>query len=72
MVIRGVDSDDPLRTSRGPYDTDRPSFISSLGPFINPDLPAPCDDESEWRLGSLSGREEESGVQAAASSSAAA
>ncbi|RDX51273.1 hypothetical protein OH76DRAFT_321408 [Lentinus brumalis] len=72
MVIKGVDPDDPLHTSRGPYDTNRPSFISSLGPFNNPDLSAPCDDESEWRLGSRSGREEEGGAQTATSSSAAA
>ncbi|RPD59021.1 hypothetical protein L226DRAFT_572371 [Lentinus tigrinus ALCF2SS1-7] len=35
-VIR-VDPDDPLYSSRDPYD-DTPSFISSLGAFINPDL----------------------------------
>ncbi len=37
--------DDPLRSSRDPYAT--PSFISSLGAFINPDLSASSDDELE-------------------------
>ncbi|KAI0697814.1 hypothetical protein C8T65DRAFT_697996 [Cerioporus squamosus] len=38
-VVR-LDPDDPLYSSRSPYyDSDTPSFISSLGGFINPDLP---------------------------------
>ncbi|RDX48637.1 hypothetical protein OH76DRAFT_1404561 [Lentinus brumalis] len=43
-VVR-VDMDDPLRSSRDPYAT--PSFISSLGAFINPDVSASSDDELE-------------------------
>ncbi len=72
-VVR-LDRDDPLHTSRDPYDS-TPSFISSLGAFINPDLPAPQDDDSELHGGgSHSDREEEDGSQgrpAAASSSSA-
>ncbi|KAI0704510.1 hypothetical protein C8T65DRAFT_741065 [Cerioporus squamosus] len=52
-VVR-LDPSDPLYSSQHLYDT--PSFISSLGAFINPDLPAPSDDELEW--------EEEEGFQA--------
>ncbi|TFK82270.1 hypothetical protein K466DRAFT_590631 [Polyporus arcularius HHB13444] len=44
-VVR-LDRDDPLHTSRDPYDS-TPTFISSLGAFINPDLPALQDDDSE-------------------------
>ncbi|RPD78585.1 hypothetical protein L226DRAFT_297615 [Lentinus tigrinus ALCF2SS1-7] len=43
-VVR-LDPDDPLHFSKDPYDS-IPSFISSLGAFINPDLPSPHDDES--------------------------
>lgn len=50
MVVR-LDRDDPLHFSRNPYD-DTPSFISSLGAFINPDLPAPSDDHVESHIGS--------------------
>ncbi|RDX41565.1 hypothetical protein OH76DRAFT_1489388 [Lentinus brumalis] len=42
MVVR-LDPDDPLHFSRNPYD-DTPSFISSLGAFINPDVPPREDD----------------------------
>ncbi|RDX54020.1 hypothetical protein OH76DRAFT_1469432 [Lentinus brumalis] len=45
MVVR-LEPDDPSRSSRNPYDT--PSFISSLGGFVNPDLSARlADDDSE-------------------------
>ncbi|RDX54075.1 hypothetical protein OH76DRAFT_1398366 [Lentinus brumalis] len=44
-VVR-LDRDDPLHTSRDPYDS-TPTFISSLGAFINPDLPALQDDDYE-------------------------
>ncbi|TFK79705.1 hypothetical protein K466DRAFT_415623 [Polyporus arcularius HHB13444] len=59
-------------SSRDPYDT--PSFISSLGGFINPDPPASSDDDDfELYTGSFSGAENEEGEshQAAASSSSA-
>ena len=42
-VVR-VNPDDPLHSSRDPYDS-MPSFISSLGAFINPDLPAPRGED---------------------------
>ncbi|KAI0709674.1 hypothetical protein C8T65DRAFT_648844 [Cerioporus squamosus] len=43
-VIR-VDADDPLHFSRNPYDDSTPSFISSLGAFIQPDFPEPRNDD---------------------------
>ncbi|KAI0704509.1 hypothetical protein C8T65DRAFT_741064 [Cerioporus squamosus] len=46
-VVR-VDRDDPLHSSRDPYDT--PSFISSLGTFINPGLPATSEDEHDLHV----------------------
>ncbi|TFK83873.1 hypothetical protein K466DRAFT_602488 [Polyporus arcularius HHB13444] len=55
VVVR-VDLDDPLHSSRNPYD--RPSFIASLGGFLDSGLPAlESDDDSESHLGSLSDRE---------------
>ncbi len=39
MVV-GLDPDDPLRSSRDP------SFISSLGNFVNPGLSTRSDDDS--------------------------
>ncbi|RPD59078.1 hypothetical protein L227DRAFT_654449 [Lentinus tigrinus ALCF2SS1-6] len=63
-AVKGVDLDDPLHSSGDPYDS-APSFISSLGGFINPDA-APRDEDTEWdvdlRSGGL-GEEEEGGVQ---------
>ncbi|RDX53735.1 hypothetical protein OH76DRAFT_1479520 [Lentinus brumalis] len=59
-------------SSRDPYDT--PSFISSLGGFINPDPPASSDDDDfELYTGSFSGAGKEEGEshQAATSSSSA-
>ncbi|KAI0697835.1 hypothetical protein C8T65DRAFT_17825 [Cerioporus squamosus] len=44
MVVR-IDSDDPRHSSRNPYDS-TPTFISSLGGFINPELSARSDDDS--------------------------
>ncbi|KAI0719336.1 hypothetical protein C8T65DRAFT_736674 [Cerioporus squamosus] len=55
-VVR-LDPDDPLHSSRDPYDT--PNFISSLGGIINPDLPASSDDTFELNNGSRSERREE-------------
>ena len=47
------DSDTP-QSSRDPYDS-MPSFISSLGAFINPDAPSLSSDEDpEWYVDSLS------------------
>ncbi|TFK85678.1 hypothetical protein K466DRAFT_600979 [Polyporus arcularius HHB13444] len=65
-VVR-LDPDDPLHSSRDPYDT--PSFITSLGAFINPDLLPPSDDDLEWDIGPLDldrqeKNEEEDRVQA--------
>ncbi|KAI0697836.1 hypothetical protein C8T65DRAFT_698010 [Cerioporus squamosus] len=76
IVVR-LDPDDPLHSSRNPYDT--PSFISSLGGFINPELSARSDDDDGFELpvGSRSEAREDSdggaaiSQQAAASSSAA-
>ncbi|KAI0682958.1 hypothetical protein C8T65DRAFT_595699 [Cerioporus squamosus] len=71
-VIR-VDPDDPLHFSRNPYD-DTPSFISSLGAFINPDVPAPRDDHADSHVDSVRSEPEVEGQgqasQAAVSSSA--
>ncbi|RPD59073.1 hypothetical protein L227DRAFT_550006 [Lentinus tigrinus ALCF2SS1-6] len=54
-----VDPDDPLHSSRDPY-SDTPSFISSLGGFINPDVrAASTEEESELREGPHSGEESE-------------
>ncbi|TFK85763.1 hypothetical protein K466DRAFT_600885 [Polyporus arcularius HHB13444] len=85
MVVR-LDPDDPLHSSRNPYDT-TPSFISSLGGFVNPELSAAAatttrsdDDEFEFELQAGSraetGEEEPGslgahGSQTAASSSSA-
>ncbi|KAI0695345.1 hypothetical protein C8T65DRAFT_833181 [Cerioporus squamosus] len=66
MVVR-LDSDDPLHSSRNPYDT--PSFVSSLGGFVRPDR---LERSEEGDLASPLDMEEESGAwgsQAAASSS---
>ncbi|KAI0719766.1 hypothetical protein C8T65DRAFT_736332 [Cerioporus squamosus] len=43
MTVK-LDRDDPLHSSRNPWDS-TPSFISSLGGFINPDLSARSDDD---------------------------
>ncbi|KAI0697855.1 hypothetical protein C8T65DRAFT_698026 [Cerioporus squamosus] len=60
-VVR-VDPDDPLHSSRDPYDT--PSFISSLGAFMNPDRqPAPHDSDLEWDVGLRLDGEEEGAAQ---------
>ncbi|KAI0714154.1 hypothetical protein C8T65DRAFT_644900 [Cerioporus squamosus] len=72
MVVR-LDPDDPLHSSRNPYDS-TPSFISSLGGFINPNLPAPAEDDLELHVRSHSDEEEQDQAeasQAAASSSSA-
>ncbi len=68
-VVR-LDADDPLHSSRDPYD-DRPSCISSLGAFINPDLPVPRDNDSELFAYSRSDPEEECRAQASESQTAA-
>ncbi|TFK91438.1 hypothetical protein K466DRAFT_582816 [Polyporus arcularius HHB13444] len=68
QAVMRLDPDDPLHSSRDPYDT--PSFIASIGAFVNPDLPERSDDGLEWDSGSgssLSG-EHEGGVQATTSS----
>ncbi|TFK80320.1 hypothetical protein K466DRAFT_605442 [Polyporus arcularius HHB13444] len=39
MVVK-LDADDPLHASRNAWDSSTPSFISSLGGFINPELAA--------------------------------
>ncbi|KAI0695058.1 hypothetical protein C8T65DRAFT_744167 [Cerioporus squamosus] len=67
QVVVRLDADDPLHSSRNPYD-DMPSFISSLGGFINPDLPAASEDESDSHVGSCS--DEEGGAQARSQSAA--
>ncbi|TFK91441.1 hypothetical protein K466DRAFT_541688 [Polyporus arcularius HHB13444] len=55
-VVR-LDCDDPLSSSRSPYDV--PSFVSSLGAFINPDLLTSSDDELEWDVPSSPDEEKE-------------
>ncbi|KAI0704506.1 hypothetical protein C8T65DRAFT_830745 [Cerioporus squamosus] len=55
-VVR-VDPDDLLHSSRDPYDT--PSFISSLGAFINPELAVSADDMHDSESHNLSRSEEE-------------
>ena len=65
-----VDPDDPLHSSRDPYD-DTPSFIRSLGAAIDPDLPDLHEDDldCESHLDLHWGREE--GGHARASQAAA-
>ncbi|RDX49136.1 hypothetical protein OH76DRAFT_1483352 [Lentinus brumalis] len=58
MVVR-LDPDDPLYSSRSPYESDTPSFISSLGGFINPDVPMPSDVSLDSHADSRPDREEE-------------
>ncbi|TFK83881.1 hypothetical protein K466DRAFT_602495 [Polyporus arcularius HHB13444] len=43
-VVR-LDPDDPLHSSRNPWDSGTPSFISSLGGFVNPARLARSDDD---------------------------
>ncbi len=43
-----VDPDDPLHSSRDPYST--PSFVSSLGGFVNPARSALSDDDDDIEL----------------------
>ncbi|RDX49148.1 hypothetical protein OH76DRAFT_1483364 [Lentinus brumalis] len=78
-VVR-LDPDDPLHSSRNPWDSGTPSFISSLGGFVNPARPARSDDDDgfELEVRSSSNGEEEEGTgqpetpEAAASSSSTA
>ncbi|KAI0719741.1 hypothetical protein C8T65DRAFT_725181 [Cerioporus squamosus] len=68
QAVVGLDRDDPLHSSRNPWDS-TPSFISSLGGFINPDLSARSDDdgfEMELQVPSPpeAGEEEEGRAQA--------
>ncbi|KAI0697854.1 hypothetical protein C8T65DRAFT_582330, partial [Cerioporus squamosus] len=49
-VVR-LDSDDPLHSSRDPWD-DTPNFISSFGAYINSDLPARPNDDLGWDVAS--------------------
>ncbi|KAI0714146.1 hypothetical protein C8T65DRAFT_828873 [Cerioporus squamosus] len=64
MVVR-LDPDDPLHSSRNPYAESRPSFIASLGGFIDPVLLAQDDDSTELQVRSSSearrGKEEDGG-----------
>ena len=48
-VVR-LDPDDPLHSSRDPFD-EAPSFISSIGAFVNPAQSAPLDEDLEWDRG---------------------
>ncbi|KAI0714144.1 hypothetical protein C8T65DRAFT_154507 [Cerioporus squamosus] len=64
MVVR-VDSDNQLHSSRNPYDS-APSFISSLGGFINSAIFAPSDYDSfelQVRSHSTAGEGAEGGGQ---------
>ncbi|RPD56902.1 hypothetical protein L226DRAFT_615314 [Lentinus tigrinus ALCF2SS1-7] len=74
-AVMKLDPDDPLHSSKDPYD-DTPSFISSLGAFVSPDLPPPHDDASSWDVDSHSADPDAEGsegqapeIQSAASSS---
>ncbi len=62
MVVR-LDDDDPSRSSRDPYDS-KPSFISSLGGFVNPALSAQSDNDDSFELQGPS-RFSEAGVEEA-------
>ena len=54
MIVRGVGDNGIMQSSRDQYDSG-PSFISSLGAFINPDAPSLSSDEYlEWHVDSLS------------------
>ncbi|TFK91446.1 hypothetical protein K466DRAFT_582826 [Polyporus arcularius HHB13444] len=64
-----VDGDYPLHSSvRDPYNT--PSFISSLGAFINPDHPTRSDDELESHVVSRSDEEDKGGAHVSESQAA--
>ncbi|KAI0712727.1 hypothetical protein C8T65DRAFT_646740 [Cerioporus squamosus] len=67
-VVR-LDPDDPLHSSRHSEYDDTPRYLSSLGAFIHPDLPAPSDDDSESHFGSHAAGEEADAMRAAASES---
>ncbi|TFK86459.1 hypothetical protein K466DRAFT_150486 [Polyporus arcularius HHB13444] len=67
MVVR-VDPEDPLHSSRNPYDS-TPSFIVSLGGLVHSDQPARSDDEGvklqvHSRARSEVAEEEQGGSQA--------
>ncbi len=79
-LIVKLDPGDPLHSSRNPWDSGTPSFISSLGGFVNPARSARSDDDDGFELevrSSSNGAEEEGAGQpetpeAAASSSSTA
>ena len=49
VIIMGVGDNGMMHSSRDPY-TSAPSFISSLGAFINPDRSASSEDDLDLRL----------------------
>ncbi|TFK82694.1 hypothetical protein K466DRAFT_666334 [Polyporus arcularius HHB13444] len=49
MVVK-LDANDPLHLSRNAWDGSTPSFISSLGGFVNPALSARSDDDDGVEL----------------------
>lgn len=60
-VVR-LDPEDPLHSSRNLYGESTPSFISSLGGFVNPDVLVPTEgDDSELHISSPSKAGEEEG-----------
>ncbi len=48
-IVVKLDADDPLHSSRNPWDS-TPSFISSLGGFINPSRSAQSDNDDGIEL----------------------
>ncbi|TFK83872.1 hypothetical protein K466DRAFT_602487 [Polyporus arcularius HHB13444] len=44
QAVLRLDIDDPLHFSTSPYDSDTPSFVSSLGGFINSDISKDSED----------------------------
>ncbi len=67
MVVR-LDPDDPLHSSRNPYD--KPSFISSLGGSISSGLPVLSEDDDSDDNDSETGAEDSETASAPESSSA--
>ncbi|RDX54428.1 hypothetical protein OH76DRAFT_961081 [Lentinus brumalis] len=74
QIVLRLDPDDPLHSSRNPWDSG-PSFLSSLGGFVNPAVSARFEDdggfEVQVRSGSEGGDQDESPEAAASSSSTA-
>lgn len=74
QMVVGLDPNDLVHSSSNPFDI-TPSFISSLGGFINPEHSSRSDDDNaefqEHRAGAEKQEEEVGGVQGELSRAAA-